>query len=165
MSQPGAIQLPRSPSCTEDTARSNLLTQGGLGFDGLGVSAIVHQGAELLKGGAVAVAVGRCRGGLQGLLLGQVLQRFAEQTIDEDGVEEIFQVFSQDGEWVHQRFVQQNFEAWVALFSPGNLDIISSSPLLAVTHPGCVSLEVFGRISRIFYVKVNSDPEVEVACT
>ena len=40
-----------------------------------------------------------------------VLQRFVEQIIDEDMVEEIFKVFSQDSEWVHQRFVEQNHEA------------------------------------------------------
>ena len=37
-----------------------------------------------------------------------VLQRFVKQIIDEDvGTEEIFKVFSQDGEWVHQHFVEQ----------------------------------------------------------
>ena len=34
---------------------------------------------------------------------------------------------------------------------------------LLVSCPGCVSLEDFGRISRIFYVKVNSGPEVQSA--
>ena len=42
----------------------------------------------------------------------RVLQRFVEQIIDEDAVvEEIVKIFSQDGEWVQQRFVELNHEA------------------------------------------------------
>ena len=53
----------------------------------------------------------------------------------------------------------------LAPFAIENLDRISTSPLyLAVSRPGCVSprwlLEEF---SRVFSVKVYSDPEVDVA--
>ena len=65
------------------------------------------EGGEGGEGGAGWRRRRRC-GGLQGLLL----QLFVEQIIDEDvGMEEIFKVFSQDGEWVQQRFVKQNREA------------------------------------------------------
>ena len=51
--------------------------------------------------------------GLQGLLPGQVLQRFAEQIIEDVDEEVIFKVFNQDKVAVQQRFVEQNCGAWV----------------------------------------------------
>ena len=73
----------------------------------LGVSAIVLQGAELPIGGWLL------RGGLPGFLPGWILQRLAEQII-EDVDEEELMAFFQARAWVQQRFVEQKCEAWVS---------------------------------------------------
>ena len=62
------------------------------------------------EGGRGGAAVGwRLRGGLQGLHPGRVLQRLAEQIIEDVGMEEIFKVFSQESEGF-QRFVEQTMK-------------------------------------------------------
>ena len=52
----------------------------------------------------------------------------------------------------------------VMLLSPGNLDVISTTSSSGRHSPSysCDSLVAFGRIYYVFYVKMNSDPAVDV---
>ena len=155
-----ATQPPRSPQPVQcDTARSTLPTQGSLGIDGLGVSAIDPQGRNLKRVGRSGGGWRR-RGGLQSLLLGE---RSRTISCAGQGSTALCGAELRRVGLVEPFSDVMRLRACFAQFSPGKFGIISTSSSSGRRSSSCScdSLEAFGRISHAFYVKMNSDPEVD----